>query len=228
MDIKRQVVKFILEGSSASPEEGHSIIRLLDPDHSLLQSSDLKRIRKYLGGRLKNKDLSIQNYQIQSKTDRIETNAIDDVTKDNYTLSTSAQISIDLDRYYKILKGVANQLHSANSDRERMEIWKEASKLNDRIAYNKQLRRELEKGNKVNYSNTYFSKSDESDFDVPEKLHDLDKKYRYMMARRSKRKKKLSENLDPVEYQKVLKEWQHFEDVVNHLKNHLNERSKIS
>ena len=150
---------------------------------------------------------------------------------DDTELSTEAKLNLDIGEKIKILRWHQNHFHDLNTESERKKNWYEANKVNEDINYCKRLLRQLQQGKKVNIDQKYFEKKGETDFDVPDTPLDHDNKLRKMRSIRSKRKKKMAIALqdhgeNSPQYMEALKEWKHFEDVVNHLKNTLDERTK--
>lgn len=143
-------------------------------------------------------------------------------------LSTAARINLDIRRMVSQVRYHSRQLQAATSDRERVQIYKEADKINEAIWRSQDLLRQLEKGNKVKYTNAYFQADTESDFDIPDSILELDKKYRSFMQRRSKRLTKTEQaaakhGQDSPKHQQALAEWKHCDEVVQHLKAKLDE-----
>jgi hypothetical protein len=225
--IRQEVIEWILQREQAQYSAGTALLERLDPTHKLLTSPptlrNLKFLKLELGTRLKNNQLTEiqraqqeQNYQPAAEIDA-------DITPD---LSTEARINKDIQRMIRIERGLSAKLVSASSDLQRMKIYAEADIVSGEITKSKQILNQLQKGQKVEYKNVYFSKPEETDFHVPSNPLELDKKYRYMMSKRSKRKEKAEKyeqkhGRDSLKHQQALAEWKQADDAVKHLKSAL-------
>ncbi len=255
--MKSEVIDYILSSRHFERSEkprlyssGLAILRRLNPTHRLVNSSytphNLKELLATLGHHLRTNQLTETKNDVTSSAARspqpiapsqrhVERNEkppseaqTSDEEKDHTNLSTEARINMDISRMIKELRFFSRKLQAATSDHDRKGLYKEANSLNDAIERNKALLRQLQKGNKVNYINTYFEADGENDFEVPENILKLNQKYTYMMSRRSKRLTKASKaeaahGKDSPQHQQALSEWKHFDEVVKFLKTKLDE-----
>lgn len=225
--IRQEVIEWILQRDNAQYTEGAILLQRLDPTHKLITAPptlrNLKFLKLELGTRLKNDQLT-ELQQIQKDHEYQPAKEIDvEITPE---LSTEARINKDIQRMIRIERGLSAKLVSATSDLQRMKIYAEADIVSGEITKSKQILNQLQKGQKVEYKNVYFSKPEETDFHVPSNPLELDKKYRYMMSKRSKRKEKAEKyeqkhGRDSLKHQQALAEWKQADDAVKHLKSAL-------
>jgi hypothetical protein len=249
--MKSEVIEYIISTRTFAESEkpnaysnGLALLYRLNPSHALTNSAytphNMQALIKTLGYHLRNNQLievvpvkAAPQLPTPEKKFKPSEKPIPEIheaqqEEDHTDLSTEARINMDIHRMIKELRFFSRKLQAANSDHDRKVIYKEANNLNDAIERNKALLRQLQRGNKINYVNTYFEADGENDFEVPEKILELDKKYRLMMARRSKRlakvtKKEALNGKDSPQHQQALSEWKHFDEVVKFLKTKLDE-----
>lgn len=243
-DIKTNVIQYILQKDTADYRRGQILLRYLNPQHPALSLPETPNNRKILvaefGARLRSGDFTIyepapvpENVREAQPSPTMEETEIHDDTPDNYDLTTEARITIDLDRMTKIQRGIANKMIQASSDRERMKLYKDADAVQKQITLNKKYKRTLEKGSPVKYTNTYFNKPEESIFEVPDNILELERKYRHLMSRRSKAKSKVIQmearhGQSSFEHEQSSKDWKLLDEAVKHLKSKINECTKAA
>lgn len=240
MEIKQRVVRTILALSKNEAYrygEALELLQQLDPGNSLLSEADSPKNRKrlilFLGNRLKQNDFTVYHPSSAShpvldtgssskRKDTVEA----DTLPDHEEMSTELRLNKDISRMLRGVNALATRMTQSVSDRERKQLWKDASKLQDQITYNKKLLRQLANGEKVTQKNAYFEREDEDIFEVPDDILKRQSKYQYLMSRRSKRKTKVDRiestfGQDSMEHQEAVKEWKRFDDAVKHIKSKL-------
>ncbi len=240
--MKREVIQYILNKDKATWQQGLIILQKLNPSHPLLAYPDTVNNRQSLlqtlGHHLRSNELTevtqVRRLEVVPTKKSISRKREKETAQEPPSdLSTEARINLDIHRMIKELRFFSRKLQAATSDFARQGIYSEANKLNEAIEHNKKLLRQLQQGSKVKYVNTYFEKEEENEFEVPSSILELDKKYRLMMSRRSKKLKKAREKeqkhgTDSPQHQQALAEWKHKEEVVNFLKSKLDEHTKAN
>lgn len=244
--MKKEVIHYILNEKSHTWEDGTAILKRLNPSHVLITRPDTPTNRvdllKTLGHHLRTNQLQEvipltaeepHSAKRQAPSAEKAESAQRTAQSEASDLSTEARINMDISRMIKELRFFSRKMQASTSDYDRSKLYKEANKINDAIELNKALLRQLNRGNKINYVNTYFEAEGEDDFEVPDGILQLDKKYRYMMARRSKRLAKTTSveakhGTDSPQHQEVLAEWKHLDEVVKFLKSKIDESTNAS
>jgi hypothetical protein len=254
--MKKEVIHYILNAQTTPWEEGTAILKRLNPSHVLITRPDTPTNRvellKTLGHHLRTNQLQevapvsdTTSFRFEKRSGAIpespspttaEPNTkyqIPNTAEHSEGLSTEARLNLDINRMILEVRYFSRKLQAGRSDYERMKLYAEANKINDAIEHNKSLLRQLNRGNKINYVNTYFEAEGEDDFEVPDSILQIDKKYRYMMARRSKRLARSQEmearhGTDSPQHQEVLAEWKHYDEVVKFLKSKIDESTKAA
>lgn len=221
--IKKQIIDWILSDDQ-NYDQGKKLLNQIDPTIKANTIADLNLhfshwIRS--GGNVGNVAVTRLAAAASSTSPDLSVNDI----------STEQKINLDIDRMLKIRSALHNKLHDCTTNDQRKAVLDEAQQVQDQIAYSKDLLRKLKAGHKEVYNNTYFSPPEENHFDVPDNLLELDKKYRYMMAIRAKRKAKvqaeeIAHGTNSLKHQQALAEWKHYDEVVNRLKSALDEKIK--